>query len=341
MKKISVVVPVYFEEAVIGEFYRRLTSALQAMPARYDYEVVFVNDGSTDNSLRQLLELARRDEHLGVIDLSRNFGHQAAITAGIDAARGDAVIVIDADLQDPPEVIAEMVAKWEEGYGVVYGQRRSRAGESALKLHTASVFYRLLNRLSSTPLPLDTGDFRLMGRLVVDTLCAMREETRYMRGMVTWVGFKQCALPYDRDARYAGETKYTFGKMIALALSGITSFSTRPLTLAVNFGAFVTVLSVLALVWIVGNRVFGSAAETPGWASLTVIVLFLGGVQLMSIGVLGEYLGRVFLETKRRPLYVVAGSYGFPALRRSTCPTCGGIRDCREQGNVATDDVDG
>lgn len=331
MKLVSTVVPIYFEEELIGELYRRLKGALAALGDEYDHEIVFVNDGSTDGSLPQLRALADADPNVRVIDLSRNFGHQLAITAGIDAASGDAVVVIDGDLQDPPEVIAEMLAKWEEGYAVVYGQRRSRAGESALKRVTARWFYRLLNSLSDTPLPLDTGDFRLMDRAVVDALCSMREEARYIRGMVSWLGFKQYALPYDRDARYAGTTKYTLSKMLRLATNGVMSFSVKPLTLMIDFGVLVTLAAFVLLVWAIIMRIARPEAVVEGWASTMVIILFLGGVQLISLGVLGAYVGRAFMETKRRPLYLVAGRYGFTdqnTLR--PCPHCG--RSVHETG---------
>lgn len=308
---ISVVVPIYFEEELIGELYRRLDAALAALAPRYTREIVFVNDGSTDGSLEQLVALAEKDASVRVVDLSRNFGHQLAITAGIDAAEGDAVVVIDGDLQDPPEVIEQMVAKWEQGYGVVYGQRVARAGESAFKLATARLFYRLLNSMSEVDLPLDAGDFRLMDRRVVDALVQMREEGRYVRGMVAWIGFKQFALPYSRDARYAGDTKYTLRKMLRLALAGLTSFSSRPLMLATSFGLVITAAAFLYLVFIIGQKLLRPETLVQGWASLTVIVLFLGGVQLLSIGVLGDYIARIFHESKRRPLYVVAERYGF------------------------------
>jgi dolichol-phosphate mannosyltransferase len=331
MKLVSTVVPIYFEEEMIGELYRRLKGALVALGDGFDHEILFVNDGSTDDSLPRLRVLADADPRVRVIDLSRNFGHQLAITAGIDAASGDAVVVIDGDLQDPPEVIAEMVGKWQEGYGVVYGQRRSRAGESALKRVTARWFYRLLNSLSDTPLPLDTGDFRLMDRAVVDALCSMREEARYMRGMVSWLGFKQYALPYDRDARFAGTTKYTLSRMLRLATNGVTSFSARPLTLMIDFGVLVTLAALAVLVWAVVMRIARPDAVVQGWASTMVIVLFLGGVQLISLGVLGVYVGRVFMESKRRPLYVVSGRYGFTDHNApQPCPHCG--RPVRENG---------
>lgn len=308
---VSVVVPVYCEEGLIREVHRRFSSALEPLALLgVRFELLFVNDGSTDGTLSELLEVAALDQRVRVIDLSRNFGHQIAITAGTDAASGDAVVVIDGDLQDPPEVIVEMVHRWADGYGVVYGTRIHREGESRFKLATASVFYRIINWLSDIDLPLDTGDFRLMDRAVVDALVSMREESRYVRGMVSWIGFPQLPLPYERDRRYAGETKYTLGKMARLAVDGLTSFTSRPLALAGQFGGLVTMAAFIFLVYIVAGRLLFPGSVSAGWTSVLGAVLFLGGVQLMSIGLLGSYLGRVFYESKRRPLYIVARTYG-------------------------------
>ena len=307
---LSVVVPVYCEQGLIDEVYRRLKSALAVLEERgMRLEIIFVNDGSTDATLSELLAVAGGDQTVRIVDLSRNFGHQLAITAGTDLASGDAVVVIDGDLQDPPEVIPQMVDKWAEGYGVIYGQRLHREGESKFKLATAKSFYRIINWLSDIELPLDTGDFRLMDRAVVDALNAMREESRYVRGMVTWIGFPQFALAYERDKRYAGETKYTLSKMMRLAIDGLTSFTSRPLGLAGQFGAIVTALAFVFLVYIIVGREFFPGTVEPGWTSVLAAVLFLGGVQLMSIGLLGSYLGRIFYESKRRPLYLVASQF--------------------------------
>lgn len=317
---VSVVCPVYFEEDVIDELYRRLKAALAAVEPPVEHELVFVNDGSTDRSLERLLALTD-DPAVRVLDLSRNFGHQLAITAGMDHAAGDAVVVIDADLQDPPEVIGEMVARWREGYQVVYGVRTERAGETRWKRATAKAFYRLVNRLSDTELPLDTGDFRLLDRQVVDVLMQMREGSRYVRGLVAWTGFDQCPLPYEREARAAGESHYTARKMLQLAANGLTSFSEKPLRLALQVGTAITTLTSLFALWIV----FSTLRErtVPGFAALMVAILFFGGVQLLSLGVVGEYVGRVYREVKQRPLYIVRGSAGFdqrdgePLLRRN------------------------
>ncbi|HEX7168183.1 MAG TPA: glycosyltransferase family 2 protein [Acidimicrobiales bacterium] len=304
---VSVVCPVFNEEDVVEAFVDRATAALDAIADAADYELLFVDDGSSDGSGDLLRKFADRHPKVRLIELSRNFGHQLAITAGIDEAAGDAVVVIDTDLQDPPEVIPEMVALWREGrYKVIYGQRAQRKGESGFKLVTARVFYRLLNRLSDVDLPVDAGDFRLMDRAVVDVLKGMRETNRYMRGMVAWVGYPQTAIEYDRDSRYAGRTKYTLWKMLRFALDGITSFSEKPLRIATQTGLLVTLASALFAIYTVFRKIYAPSFALPGWASLMTAALFLGGVQLLSIGVLGEYVARIFRETKGRPLYVIA-----------------------------------
>jgi len=308
---ISVVVPVYFEERVLRDSYARLKAAMLSLSPDFAYELIFVNDGSTDGSGAILAELAGSDAAVRVVSLSRNFGHQLAITAGIDHAMGDAVVLIDADLQDPPEVIPQMVAKWQEGFKVVYGVRRSRAGETRFKLLTAKLFYRLLSRLSDVKIPLDCGDFRLMDRAVVDELVQIREESRYIRGLVSWVGFPQCPVEYERQPRLSGETKFRLGKMLRFALDGISSFSEAPLRLSGQVGLIVTVGSLLLMAWIIGGKIMNPAQTVAGWTSVMVAVLFLGGVQLISIGVLGEYIGRIFRQTKGRPLYVVAERINF------------------------------
>jgi dolichol-phosphate mannosyltransferase len=232
------------------------------------------------------------------------------VTAGLDYAAGDAVVIIDADLQDPPEVIVEMLAKWREGYKVVYGVRAKRAGESRFKLWTAAIFYRLLQRLSDTKMPLDTGDFRLIDRQVVEVIRTMREGTRYLRGLISWVGFRQYGLAYNRDRRFAGQTHYPFGRMLKLALDGLTNFSEKPLFLAGYFGAGITALAVLMIIWMVINKLYHPETLVTGWTSLLVAILFLGGIQLLSLGLLGQYIGRIFRESKGRPLYIIGGVYG-------------------------------
>jgi polyisoprenyl-phosphate glycosyltransferase len=308
---VSVICPVYREEQTIREFHRRLVEAMDATEPAVDLEVVYVNDGSDDASGVVLRELCEAEPRARLVDLSRNFGHQLAITSGIDHARGDAVVIIDTDLQDPPEVIARMLDQWRAGYDVVYGVRETRKGESRFKLLTAKGFYRMLNRLSDTPLPVDAGDFRLMDRRVVDVLRSMREENRYMRGMVSWVGFDQVGLPYERDARFAGETKYPLAKMLRFAVDGVTSFSEKPLRLAFSLGTLLTIAAVLLAMSIAIAKLVDPASALPGYASLMVVVLLFGGVQLLSIGLLGEYIGRIYRESKERPLYVVRDLVNF------------------------------
>ncbi len=310
---LSVVVPVYGSADILPEFHRRLTAALDALEPPIRRQIVMVNDGSPDASLDVLRVIAATDPTVRVVSLSRNFGHQVAITAGLDHVTGDAVVVIDDDLQDPPEVIARMVEKWREGYQVVYGQRTKRSGESAFKRASAKAFYRFLGRMSETKIPMDSGDFRLMDRLVVEGLRGMREESRYLRGMVAWIGFRQCALPYERDARHAGEGNYTLAKLMELAVAGILSFSSKPLELSTRFGLAVTTFAFVAGAWVLAGKILNPNTIVSGWASVLIAVLFMGGVQLVSIGVLGSYLGRVFYETKRRPLYFVAERIGFGA----------------------------
>jgi len=303
---VSIVSPVYQEEAGIEEFHRRLTAALDGMP-ELDFEIVYVNDGSTDRSFELLQGIVAGDRRVRVVDLSRNFGHQVALSAGVDHTRGAAVVVIDSDLQDPPEVIPEMIERWRKGFKVVYGVRVSRTGETRFKLFTSRLYYGLIDRISEVPIPRQAGDFRLLDRAVVDVLARMPERNRYVRGMVAWVGFPQCAVEYERDPRYAGETKYTLRRMVRLGLDGVTSFSERPLRLATQLGLVVMLLAFAFAVWTIGATIIDPDGTSRGWPSLMAVVLFLGGVQLLCIGVLGEYLGRVYRETKGRPLYVVGG----------------------------------
>jgi polyisoprenyl-phosphate glycosyltransferase len=305
---LSLVLPVFNEEAVIPELHARLQQFLARLAL--DAEVVFVDDGSRDRSLDLLRELGAKDPRYRIVSFARNFGHQAAITAGLDHARGDAVVVMDADLQDPPEVVLEMVAKWRQGYDVVYGKRRSRQGETRLKLLTAKWFYRMFARMIPIEVPLDTGDFRLMSRRVVAVLGHLREMHRFMRGLVAWLGFKQTAVLYDRPVRFAGETKYPLSKMVRFAIDGITSFSILPLRLATYLGIVISALSVGVAVWaVLAHFVFG--ATVPGWTTVVVLVSLLSAVQLIMIGILGEYVGRVYEQVKARPLYVVAERINF------------------------------
>jgi polyisoprenyl-phosphate glycosyltransferase len=303
---ISLIIPVYCEQQILPEFYTRAKAALAQLSPTYSHELIFINDGSTDASLKILHDFSRTDPTVRVLSLARNFGHQLAITAGLDHAHGDAAVVIDADLQDPPELIPDMVRKWEEGFKVVYGVRQSRHGETAFKLATAKAFYRVLSYLSDTPLPLDSGDFRLLDRAVIDALCQIREESRYIRGLVSWIGFTQCPIPYQRDVRRAGETKFPLRRMLKFALDGISSFSEKPLRLSSHLGFAVTVLSLLAAVFIIIRKAVYHDQLIAGWASVMVTVLFMGGIQLLSIGILGEYVGRIFRQSKGRPLYIIA-----------------------------------
>lgn len=304
----SVVVPIWNEEQVIPELYRRIVSMMDS--TNETWELVCVDDGSRDRSLSLLLDLHAKDPRVKVLQFSRNFSHQIAITAGADFAEGDAVIVMDADLQDPPEVVANMIAKWREGYEVVYAVRISRQGETFFKLWTASLFYRLLQRITDIQIPLDAGDFRLMDRRVVLTMRQMREQHRFMRGLSSWVGFRQIGIEYERAERFAGETKYPLRKMLRLAISAITGFSYVPLQLATYVGFGLASISLIAILVTIVLRLSGSSFFL-GQASTLVSVLFLGGVQLIFLGIIGEYLGRIYDEVKQRPLYIVSRAYGF------------------------------
>lgn len=310
---LSIVVPCYNEEEVIAETVRRLQGFCAELQG-YDTELIFVDDGSRDRTRDLLKGLAAADPRLRVICFARNFGHQIAVTAGIDAAGGDAVVVIDADLQDPPEVMHQMLARWREGYDVVYGTRAERRGESLFKLVTARGFYRLLNWLSDVPIPLDTGDFRLMSRRVVETLRAMPERDRFVRGMVSWVGFRQTAVIYSRANRFAGRSKYPLRKMLRFATDGILSFSTKPLQLSVALGMVFATLALIGILYALILRLFTNI-WVEGWTALMIAILSIGGVQLISLGILGEYIGRIYNEIKSRPLYVVQEHIGFPQGR--------------------------
>lgn len=307
---ISIVVPVFNEGDGIHEFHARATSAMAAIP-HYGYELIYVDDGSHDDSYQKLTALAAGDARVRLLKLSRNFGHQIAITAGIDNARGDAVVVIDADLQDPPEVIAQMAEKWREGFDVVYGLRADRAGESRMKLVTAAVFYRLLKRIAKIDIPVDVGDFRLMSRRSADQLRQIKEKDRFIRGLVSWIGFKQTGVSYHRDKRFAGETKFSYSKMFKFAFDGIASFSTVPLKLATWLGYLASCFAFIELVSVFIQKAMGITVE--GWATVMVAMLFLGGVQLVCLGIIGEYLGRMFNEIKPRPVYIIEESVGGPA----------------------------
>ena len=308
---ISVVAPCYNETEAIGPFMRAVLPVLDGQ--NFDFELVFVDDGSADDTRAQLERLAAREPRIRMIAFSRNFGKEAALTAGLDHARGDAVIVIDTDLQDPPELIHDFIAKWREGYDVVYGKREDRAADTAAKRLTAEGFYRLFNRISAIKIPENTGDFRLMDRRVVETVKRLPERSRFMKGLFAWAGFSSVAVPYTRPARSAGETKFNFWKLWNFALDGIVSFSTAPLRMWSYIGAAVAFLSFLYASFII-LRTIVTGVDVPGYASLIVLILFFGSVQMISVGVLGEYISRLFIEVKRRPVYVIDEIAGGEAL---------------------------
>jgi len=299
LELLSVVAPMFNEESTAERFYERVCAALEGVP----FELVVVDDGSTDGTPAILDRLATSDPRVRVVYLSRNFGHQTAITAGLDHARGDAVVMIDADLQDPPEAIADLLERWRAGADVVYAVRASRTGETRFKVVTARWFYRLISTLSDVQLAHDAGDFRLMDRRALDALLSMRERNRYLRGMTVWVGFTQAAVTYERDARFAGETKYTLRKMLRFSLDAISSFSHVPLQAATVLGFLFSLVAFAAIPVVLVLKAVGS--YLPGFTSITVVILLLGGIQLIAIGIIGEYVGRIYDEVKRRPLYLV------------------------------------
>ncbi|MEX1377447.1 MAG: glycosyltransferase family 2 protein [Eubacteriales bacterium] len=300
---ISVVVPMYYEEEVAKECNSRLTNVLK----EYDYEILYINDGSTDDTLPILKDLAGENERIRVLSFSRNFGHQAAVTAGVHNAKGDCIVIIDADLQDPPELIPDMIKLWQDGFDVVYAKRKKRKGESLFKLLSAKIFYKILDGLTDTDIPRDTGDFRLIDRKVADAFNRMTEHNRFIRGMVPWLGFKQTPIEYVRDERYAGETKYPLRKMIRFALNGILSFSIKPLQLVTKLGIF-TLFAAFAIIIYVLISKFTGHALMQGWASIMIVFTLLSGVQLVALGVVGEYIARIYEETKERPIYVIEES---------------------------------
>jgi glycosyltransferase involved in cell wall biosynthesis len=303
---ISIIVPAYNEADVIEAFYQRMLNVL--LEHSLEYELIFVNDGSTDNTLAILKKLQEDDHHVMVVDLSRNFGKEIAMTAGLDYCTGDAVILIDADLQDPPELIPDMIEKWQEGHDVVYARRVSRDGESFLKKLTSKWFYRLINRLSTVRIPEDTGDFRLMSRRAVNALSTLRERNRFMKGLFSWIGYSQTEIIYERDARYAGSSKWNYLQLWEHAIEGITSFTAIPLKIATYLGLMTATGAFLYGLWIIfKTMIYGD--PVAGFPTLMVVILFLGGVQLLALGIIGEYLGRIFSESKQRPLYLVNKIY--------------------------------
>ena len=304
MKKISVVVPMYYEEEVAKECYTRLKNVLEKIE-NYNYEIIFINDGSKDKTLEILKEVAKENKNVKIISFSRNFGHQCAVTAGLRYVTGDAIVIIDADLQDPPELIPEMIKLWEEGNEVIYGKRKSREGESRFKLLTASMFYKTLNALSDVEIPKDTGDFRLVDRKVVEVINSLPEHNKFLRGLFSWVGFKQKAYEYERKERYAGKTKYPLKKMLKLAQDGIFSFSIKPLKIVGAMGILSVIISIILFVYAVLSYAFDWNNLVPGWTSLMVTMAFIGGMILISLWMIGEYIGRIYDETKRRPEYII------------------------------------
>jgi len=303
MKKISVVVPMYYEEEVAEECYKRLTEILSGIE-NYEYELIFINDGSKDKTLEILERIANADKLVKVLSFSRNFGHQCAVTAGLQYVTGDAVVIIDADLQDPPELIPEMLKYWEDGYEVIYGKRKKRDGESAFKLFTAKMFYKTLNSLSDVEIPKDTGDFRLVDRKVVDTINSLPEHNKFLRGLFSWVGYKSTPFEYERKERFAGETKYPLKKMLKLAGDGIISFSSKPLKIVGALGLITIIVSLVILIYSIVAYATGNAV-TPGWASIMTCLTLFSGVQLLCLWIISEYISRIYDETKGRPQYII------------------------------------
>ena len=307
---LSIIIPCYNEEAVIAETYKRLTGVMQKLP--HDCELIFINDGSKDRTLSILQDFAAKDLRVKVLNFSRNFGHQCAITAGLNVCNGDYAVTIDGDLQDPPEVIADMLAKMqEEKANIVYAVRKKRKGEPMWRLAAIKLFYRLLNKLSDIQIPIDTGDFRLVDRQVINQFNALEERNKYVRGLMYWMGFKQIPFYYDREARFAGETKYPFGKLLKLALTGIFYFSKKPLNIATTLGFCSVALGLVYMLWILISKLFLAEFVISGWTSTIMLIVFFGGVQLLTIGVLGKYVGNLFDEVKGRPEYIVSEKINF------------------------------
>ena len=304
MKKISVVIPMYYEEAVVYECYNRVVNSLKKLN-NYEYEIVVIDDGSKDKTLKILESLAVNDNNLKIISFSRNFGHQAAVTAGLKETTGDVVVIIDADLQDPPELIEKMIKLWEDGNDVIYAKRNVRKGESRFKLYTAKMFYRVLNGLSDIEIPKDTGDFRMADKKVVDVINSLPEHNKFLRGLFSWVGFKQVPFEYERKERFAGKTKYPLKKMIKLAIDGIISFSSKPLKLIGGIGIFSIVISLAVLIYSLLSYIFNWNNLMPGWTSIMVSITFFAGVQLLSIWMMSEYISRIYDESKKRPEYII------------------------------------
>ena len=308
MNKYSIIIPVFNEEVVIQESYSRLKKIMDSIGE--DYELIFIDDGSKDSTEDKIKDFAKKDNKVRLLSFSRNFGHQIALSAGLDYVSGDAIIIIDADLQDPPEVIPEMINKWKEGFEVVYGKRINRKGETAFKKFTAYVFYRVFNKITGYNIPVDTGDFRLVDKKVCEAMKNIPEKSRYMRGLFSWVGFKQTSVGYIREERFAGETKYPFGKMAKFALDAIFSFSYKPLAMASYIGFFISAISFAYIIYIIYLKYF-TFKTVLGWSSILAVNLFFNGIILMILGIIGEYIGRIYEETKERPLYILREKIGF------------------------------
>ena len=304
MKKISVVVPMYYEEEVVDECYNRLKKVLMDLK-KFEHEIIFVNDGSKDKTLELLEKVADKDKNVKIISFSRNFGHQAAVTAGLKYASGDCILIIDSDMQDPPELLVDMIKLWEDGNEVIYAKRKTRKGESKFKLLSAKMFYKILNGLSDVEIPKDTGDFRLIDKKVVDVINSMPEHNKFLRGLFSWVGFKQKPIEYERQERFAGKTKYPLKKMLKLAADGIISFSSKPLKLIGGIGIISIFISFIILVYAILSYIFEWNNLTAGWTSLMVAITFFAGVQLVSIWMISEYIARIYDDTKNRPEYII------------------------------------
>lgn len=305
MKKVSVVIPMYYEQEVVDVCYKRVKKVLDELKEKYEHEIIFINDGSKDKTLDILQDIAKVDKNVKIISFSRNFGHQAAVTAGLKYVTGDAIIIIDADLQDPPELIPDMIEKWEQGYEVIYGKRKKRNGESAFKLLTAKAFYTTLNKLSDVNIPGDTGDFRLVDKKVVDVINSLPEHNKFLRGLFSWVGFEQYEYEYERKERYAGKTKYPLKKMLKLASDGIIGFSIKPIKVIGGFGITFVIVSIVILLYFILSKIFGWTNMLKGWTSIMFATTFVGGIVLLSLWIIGEYLVRIYDEAKQRPQYII------------------------------------
>ncbi len=311
MKKISIIVPMYYEQEVAKECYKRIKEVLIKLSNEYEYEIIFVNDGSKDKTLDILKAIAVEDKFVKIISFSRNFGHQAAVTAGIKNCDGDVTVIIDADMQDPPELIIDMLEKWKEGYKIVYAKRKKRRGESPFKLITAKMFYKALNSLSNVDIPKDTGDFRLVDKEVIEVIKELPEHNKFLRGLFSWVGYKQTPIEYERNERYAGKTKYPLGKMLKLATDGIIGFSTKPLKIVGALGICSILISIIILIYSILSYILSWNNLTAGWTSIMVTVTFFAGIQLMSLWVMSEYIARIYDESKNRPEYIIEEKINF------------------------------